>query len=121
MSNLGHHDQYLHLLCHRANIVRHLILGRQLVERPGQVLRSSRVGLGAKVHAHKETLGIRITELLEIEDIVAMGREDGGNGVDDAGLVGAREGEDVIVFGGHDGRVVMIDVRMRGMEGSSEG
>ena len=55
----------------------------------------------AKVHAHEEAARHGVAELLQVEDVVAVRGEDGGHGVDDAGLVRAREREDVVVGDGH--------------------
>lgn len=47
------------------------------------------------MHAHEEVVGGGVGELLQVEHVVALGGEDAGDGVDDAGLVGAAEREDV--------------------------
>ena len=52
-----------------------------------------------KVYAHEETLGLRVGKLLKVEDVVVGDGEDTSDGVDDAGLVRAREGENVFGHG----------------------
>lgn len=52
---------------------------------------------GAKVDSHEEFLRCAIGELLQVEDVQAVLREDAGDGVDDAWLVGTGEGQDVVV------------------------
>lgn len=96
MTNLGHHNQDTHLARNRSNIPLHLVLLSQLLKRLIQVLR--RLGrCRSKVHSHKELVGNGVTELLEVENVVLVVGEDARDGVDDARLVGAPEGEDVVI------------------------
>lgn len=96
MPNLRHHNHNPRLLHDRTNLIVHLILGSELIEGLGQV-GGVRLFNGAEVHAHEEALGGWVGELLEIKDVVLAFGEDACYGVDDAGLVRAGEGEDVVV------------------------
>ena len=103
MPNLGHHDEPLHAARDGPDVVRHGVLAGQGVKRADQVLRGGDALPGRKVHAHEEALGHGVAELLQVEDVVAVGSKDGGDGVDDARLVGARQREDEVAFVGHGG------------------
>lgn len=108
VTNLGDHEQDAHLARGRAHVVLHAVLGGELGKGGLEVRCRGRVDTvcgrgGGKVHAHEEALRRGVTELLQVEDIVAMRGKDAGDGVDDARPVGAGEGEDVVV-GRHFGR-----------------
>lgn len=102
MADLGHHDEHAHLAGHGPDLVGHLILLGERLERLRQMRGGGLGGRGgqrAEVHAHEEALGDAVAELLQVEDVVAGAREDARHGVHDAGLVRAGEREDVV--GGH--------------------
>ncbi|CAF3651502.1 unnamed protein product [Fusarium graminearum] len=96
VTNLGDHDEDSGLAGNGTNIVFHLVLGGELVKSFSEVL--GRFGLGrTKVNSHKETLRDGIGELLEVENVVLVVGKDTSHGINNAGLVGARQSEDVIV------------------------
>lgn len=98
VANLGHHDEHAGAALQGPEVVGHAVLGGEGLEVGLEVL--SRRGIGnvrgrAKVHAHEELVGDGVGELLQVEHVVALCGEDSRDGVDNAGLVGAAEGEDV--------------------------
>lgn len=108
VANLGHHDEDASLALERAEVVRHGVLGGEGLEvglEVGGGLGILDRGRRGKVHAHEEVVGGRVGELLQVQHVVALGGEDAGDGVDDAGLVGAAEREDVAGGGRHGGDV----------------
>lgn len=101
MANLGHHDHDAHLLGGETNVVLHLVVGSEGVKGSLEML-GGRLILGrggGEVDAHEEALEDGVGELLQVEDVVAVGGEEGGNCVDDAWLVRARQSEDVVRHG----------------------
>lgn len=107
--DLGHHDHDPRLPRHGVKLVLGVVPRAQLLEGRRQVFHGrgvlilpfSSVGRTArlKVHAHEEALGGAVAELLQVGDVVPVAGEDAGHGVDDAGLVRAREREDLVVAG----------------------
>ncbi|KZL64146.1 hypothetical protein CI238_00599 [Colletotrichum incanum] len=99
VADLGDHDQGAQLAGDGADAVPvQLEVGSEGVERGLEVLR--RLGLGRpKVHAHEKLFRDGVGELLEIQDVELLRRKHPRHGVHDAGLVRARERQDVIVSG----------------------
>lgn len=98
VTNLGHHDHDANLFGGRTNVVLHVVVGGEGVKGSLEVF-CGRLILGrggSEVDAHEEALEDRVGELLQVEDVVAVGGEEGGHCVDDAWLVRARQSEDVI-------------------------
>lgn len=101
--NLGDHDENPRLAARRLDLVVHAIFGCQSVKRCDEMRRGRRGLLATcclvdgEVHTHEEALGDGVTVLLQIGNVVLVGGEDAGHGVDDAGTVGAGEGEDVVL------------------------
>lgn len=76
VANLGHHDEHARLLRHRPDLVVHLDLGGQGVEgRSEGVYRRC----GPEVDTHEELVGDRVGELLQVDDVDAVGGEDAGD------------------------------------------
>ena len=59
-------------------------------------------GRDVEMHAQEEASGLGIAELLRVDDVAAVLEQQPGDAMDDAGAVGAGEGEDVVA--GHCGR-----------------
>ena len=101
VANLGDHDEDAGLARGRLDLVVHAILGGELVKGLDEVRRGGDVLIfrlgGREVHAHEEALGDGVTVLLQVGNVVVLGGEDAGDGVDDARTVGAGQGEDVIL------------------------
>lgn len=102
VANLGHHDKHPSLAGRGTDIVRHFVRGSQLVKGHGQVCGAlcAWSGCWTEVDAHEEIFRLRVRKLLEVEDVEVVRGEDAGYGVDDARLVRAGEGEDVVPVGG---------------------
>lgn len=96
VTNLGNHDKNASLAGDRTNIVVHLVIGGELFESLGEVLGGLALGR-AEVNSHEETLRDGVGELLEVENVVLVFGEDASHGKDDARLVRARQGKDVII------------------------
>lgn len=98
MADFGDHDHDTHLLSHRTYLVSHLVVGRQLVER-GLQLSSRAIGSRGRpeVHSHEKLIRVAVTELLQIQDVAAVGGEYGCHGMDNAWLIGAGQCQDLIL------------------------
>src|SRR5690606_41003786 len=64
-----------------------------------------RVGPGFDLDPHEEQAGAGVAELLRLGDVAAVVRQQAGDGVHDAGLVGAGERQDEVARGGAAGTV----------------
>ncbi len=100
MQLLAHQDQHFWLLRHRPQRQIHLQGSAQVIERGGERGRVEVSGEAlAEVHAHEEGRGGGVGKLLGFEDVEGVLGQEPGDGVDDAGAVGAGEGQDVVVGG----------------------
>lgn len=95
MADLGDHDQHARLLGGGVDLEVHgeglrggLECGAQLLEFKGLV------ACRRKLHAHEEALGGGIAELRRVDNVQIVLDQEGRDGVDDSGAIGAREGED---------------------------
>lgn len=93
MADFGTHDQNAGLVGVGDNVVVHFEIRGQFGH--GLCEMVERVCM-AEMDSHEELLMIWVGELLEIEDVEVVFGQDAGDCVDDSGLVGTREGKDMI-------------------------
>jgi hypothetical protein len=96
---LADHQQQPRALRQRMEVRVHLELAAHMGE---ELLKGGHVGQvrrGGEVHPHEEqprgVLALHVAELLRIDDVAAGLEQQARDGVDDAGLVAAGQGEDV--------------------------
>ncbi len=80
----------------------HLELVRQSRETAAELRRIERQRIGAYLLAHEEALRLLLGVVARLDDEAAVLRDEAGDRGDDAGTVGAGDGEGVAMCGAHD-------------------
>ncbi|MNJ46316.1 hypothetical protein D3C77_414440 [compost metagenome] len=93
---LADHDQQAFLAARVMQLQFHAVLGGHAVQPRPQVA-GGHARRHVEVHAQEEAAGFVVAELLRIQDVATQFEQQAADAVDDAGAVGAGQGQDVVV------------------------